>query len=90
MYSICSETKRVSEEVYDFINNISNVQEETLTEYLFWQWSKINKRVKFIERKNLHTKKEEAETGADFEIEIWLIKDKKALPFLVQAKKIIN
>ncbi len=90
MYSLCSETKRVSEEVYDFIDNISNVQEETLTEYLFWQWRKINKRVKFIERKNLHTKKEEAETGADFEIEIWLIKGKKALPFLVQAKKIIK
>ena len=88
--TLCNEIKTLSEQVYDFIDNVPSVQEESITEYLMWQWSLLDKRVKFIKRKRLHTKKEEAKSGADFEIELWVIKSSTALPFLIQAKKIIK
>ncbi len=87
---ICKEMKKIEKLVYDFIDNVSAVQEETITEYLMWQWIMLNKKVKFIKSKRLHSKKEESKTGADFEIELWIIGTKKALPFLIQAKKIIK
>jgi len=87
---LCKEIKTLSEQVYDFIDNVPSVQEETITEYLMWQWSLLDKKVKFIKRKRLHTKTEEVKSGADFEIELWLIKSSTAIPFLIQAKKIIK
>ncbi len=86
----CKEMKVLSKKVYDFIDNVPSVQEESITEYLMWQWSLLDKKIKFIKHKKLHTKAQEAKTGADFEIELWIIKSTTAIPFLIQAKKIIE
>ena len=82
--------RNLSKKIYDFMVNVETLQEETITEYLMWQWSLIDKRVGIIKRKRLHTKVEESKTGADFEIELWILHSGKAIPFLVQAKKIIK
>jgi phage-related protein len=86
---LCKEMKVLSEQVYNFIDNVPSVQEESITEYLMWQWSLLDKKVKFVKSKKLHTKVQEAKTGSDLEIELWIITSTTAIPFLIQAKKII-
>ena len=87
---LCRNMKILSKGIYDFITNVPSVQEESITEYLFWQWSILDKKVKFIKRKELHNKNKESKTGADFEIELWIIGSLIAVPFLIQSKKIIK
>lgn len=88
--SLCHEITEVSKEIYNFSNNVTSVQEETLTEYLMWKWSLISKKVTFLKKSRLHTKIEESKSGADFELEIWIIGKKKSLPFFIQAKKLFK
>ncbi len=87
---LCRNAYKLSEQLYDFITNVSSVQEESITEYLVWQWTILNKKVKFFKHLKLHTKKEEARSGADFELELWILEKGKATPFIIQAKKIID
>ncbi len=87
---LCRNAYKLSEQLYDFITNVSSVQEESITEYLVWQWTILNKKVKFFKHLKLHTKKEEARSGADFELELWILERGKATPFIIQAKKIID
>ncbi len=87
--SICDEMKELSAKVYDFISNVKSVQEESITEYLIWQWKKIHSKKSFLKHYKLHTKYEESTSGADFELEVWIVKKRSYLPFLIQAKKII-
>jgi len=87
---LCKNAQELSLKLYDFIDHVSSVQEESMTEYLIWQWEILNAKVKFFKHRKLHTKIEEAKSGADFELELWILDEKNAVPFMIQAKKIIE
>ena len=86
--STCSIIKILSANVYDFIINVCSVQEESITEYIIWQIKKFNKSNVMLKNIKIHTKIQEASTGTDFELELWVIDQTKYIPFLIQAKNI--
>lgn len=79
----CLESKKISQKIFDFMIHVPKVQEESITDYLLWQWSVIDKKMKY----NLYNKTEESKNGADFSLELWIIKSSYAIPLLIQAKK---
>ncbi len=87
---VCEENKRISSEVWDFIDNVGDVGEESLTDYLVWQWRKLNKKFNYlnVEKHNRHF--ENFVSGADFELELWFLYDNQTLSFVFQAKKIFK
>ena len=87
---LCKNSKKLSKKLYDFISHVPSVQEESMTEYLMWQWEILNKKVTFFKHLKLHTKTEESRSGADFVLDLWILEEGKATPFIIQAKKIID
>ena len=87
---LCESNKKVAKEVRDFIQNVPDVKEESITDYLVWKWAEIDKRFKFISIKTFTRKEENELTGADFELEIWLIGNRFRYPLLIQAKKLVK
>jgi len=85
----CNEHIRLGNEVYDFIDFVSDVGEESITDYLVWQWRKLNKKFEYLNVKK-HTRHfENKVSGADFELELWVLSKKNNLSIVFQAKKII-
>lgn len=85
----CTATKAVSLDVKSFMENVPDVKEESITDYLVWRWRELDKRFKYINI-TLFTRQQEATTGADFELELWLVGRKFHLPLILQAKKFIK
>lgn len=83
---LCAELKLIDEKVSYRIKNDSHVNEETITQNLLFDWSEIDKRFKFIKNQKFPTKRKEGVTGADIDIEFWIIQKDLALSFVFQAK----
>jgi hypothetical protein len=85
----CTENIRLDNEVYDFIDFVNDVGEESITDYLVWQWRKLNKKFNYL-NVDKHTRHfENKVSGADFELELWILTKSNNLSFVFQAKKII-
>lgn len=88
--SRCSENIKISNETWDFMNFVRDVGEESITDYLVWQWRKLNNRFNFL-NVDKHTRfKENTESGADFELELWIVTRSQSLSFVFQAKKLVE
>jgi hypothetical protein len=78
----------VASEVAAFLRNVSDVKEESITDYLVWKWREIDKRFKYLNITTFTRQQENTTTGADFEIELWLVGTRNHIPMIVQAKKL--
>ncbi len=71
--NICDAHKALGAEVKDFLHNVPNANEESITDYLVWKWRELDKRFNYI-RVTAHSHhKESTISGADFEMELWLV-----------------
>jgi hypothetical protein len=88
--SKCTENIRLDNEVYDFIDYVNDVGEESITDYLVWQWRKLNKKFNYLSVNKHNRHFENIVSGADFELELWILTKRKNFSFVFQAKKIIS
>ena len=88
--NLCESNKAISKEVSAFILNVPDVKEESITDYLVWKWGELDKRLRFINVRTFNRQEENLTTGADFELELWLVGRKFNFPLLFQAKKFLK
>ena len=84
---LCEANKAVGTEVRNLILNVPDAKEESITDYLVWKWRTLDKKFNYINVKTFNRHEENAKTGADFELELWLVGDTQCVPLLFQAKK---
>ena len=70
---LCVANKAVGVEVRDFILNVPDAKEESITDYLVWKWRALDTRFNYVNVKTFTRQEENAKTGADFELELWLV-----------------
>ncbi|ARU26078.1 DUF6615 family protein [Cellvibrio sp. PSBB006] len=87
--NLCESNKAVSLEVKNFMLNVPDVKEESITDYLVWKWRELDARFKYI-NVSTFTRQEENKTGVDFELELWLVGRKFHFPLIFQAKKFVK
>jgi hypothetical protein len=85
--ALCDSNKALGLEVRDFIRNVPDAKEESITDYLVWKWRLLDSRFKYINTKTFTRQEESTTTGADFELELWLVGRARCIPLLFQAKK---
>lgn len=90
MDNLCDLNKAVSSEVFDFMQHVKDVKEESITDYLIWKWSVIDSRFKYLDITTFTRTEESTTTGADFELELWLVGKTFSLPLVFQAKKFVK
>lgn len=88
--NICEANKAVSLEVKNFMLNVSDVKEESITDYLVWKWRELDTRFNYINVSTFTRQEESTTTGADFELELWLVGRKYHFPLVFQAKKFVK
>ena len=89
--NLCDANKAVSLEVKNFmLLNVPDVKEESITDYLVWKWRELDSRFKYINVATFTRQEESTTTGADFEIELWLVGNKFHFPLVFQAKKFVK
>ena len=84
---LCDTNKAVGIEVRNFILNVPDAKEESITDYLVWKWRILDARFNYVNIKTFTRHEEHATTGADFELELWLVGRSQCIPLLFQAKK---
>ena len=88
--NLCQSHINLSIEVSQFLSNCTDVKEESVTDYLVWKWSELDKRFKHININTFTRQEENKTTGADYELELWLIGRVFSFPLVIQAKKFIK
>lgn len=88
--SICKTNHALSIEVGKFINNVGGVNEESITDYLVWKWRELDKRFNYLHVTPFNRREESATTGADFDLELWLVGNTFHVSLAVQAKKFLK
>lgn len=88
--NICESNKAVSLEVLNFMQNVADIKEESITDYLVWKWRELDKRFNYLSMKTFNHAVENVTTGADFDLELWLVGSKTHVSLAVQAKKFIK
>jgi len=88
--SLCKANKAVSDEVKNFMLNVPDVKEESITDYLVWKWRELDARFKFINVSTFTRHEESKTSGADFELELWLVGSRFHFPLIFQAKKFVR
>ncbi|HEH9400315.1 TPA: hypothetical protein SIA35_002330 [Aeromonas sobria] len=86
----CDLHKCVTNEVKEFILNVDNVGEESITDFLLWKWALIDKKFKSIKVSSFTRHQESKVSGADFEMEVWLVGSTLSYPLVFQAKKFVK
>lgn len=86
----CQAHKSVTREVKEFLMNVDGVGEESITDFLLWKWASIDKKFKSINVSSFTKQEESKVTGADFEMEIWLVGRNLSYPLVFQAKKFVK
>lgn len=86
----CNLHKSVTNEVKDFIMNVDGVGEESITDFLLWKWASIDKRFRSINVSSFTRQEESKVSGADFEMEVWLVGKGLVYPLVFQAKKFVK
>lgn len=90
MDKLCECNKKLVEEIKEFLENVGDVKEESITDYLVWKWKEIDKRFNCVKTDTHSRYKENLVTGADFDLELWILEDKGAVSLAVQAKKFLE
>lgn len=91
METVCKENAKISAQVRDFIKHVETVGEESITDYLLWKWRVLNKKFNYLKTITKYTKEEENKrSGADFELELWILSDKSNFSIVFQAKKLLK
>jgi hypothetical protein len=87
--NICAENKAVGLDVRNFLIHVPNVNEESITDYLVWKWEEINDAAKFrcLNVGKFTRQDEHDRTGADFELELWILSPQPPISLIFQAKK---
>lgn len=87
--NICAENKAVGLDVRNFLIHVPNVNEESITDYLVWKWEEINDAAKFrcLDVRKFTRQEEHNKTGADFELELWILSPQPPISLIFQAKK---
>lgn len=85
--SPCASIRQVSVELDQFIANVKDVKEESITDYLVWRWREADRRFNFLNVETFTREEENKKTGADFELELWLVNRTFNIKLLFQAKK---
>jgi len=88
--NICDAHKALGIEVKDFLRHVPNANEESITDYLVWKWRELDKRFNCIRVTTHSHHKESTTSGADFEMELWLVGKRSSFPLLLQAKKLVK
>lgn len=88
--NICEANIALSREVHEFLINVPDVNEESVTDFLIWRWRQLDKRFNYLSAKTFTRHQEHSLTGADFELELWLVGRRQSIPLLFQAKKFIK
>lgn len=88
--NLCEANKAVSLEVKNFMLNVPDIKEESITDYLVWKWRELDARFKYINISTFTRQDENTTTGADFELELWLVGRKFHFPLVFQAKKFVK
>lgn len=86
----CQSHKSVTHEVKEFMLNVEGVGEESITDFLLWKWALIDKKFKSINVSSFTRHQESTVSGADFEMEVWLVGSKVSYPLVFQAKKFVK
>jgi len=86
----CQAHKFVTNEVKEFLINVDGVGEESITDFLLWKWALIDKKFKSINVSSFTRHEESNVSGADFEMEVWLVGSKLNYPLVFQAKKFVK
>lgn len=86
----CDAHKAVTADVKQYLLNVPSVNEESITDYLVWKWRLLDSRFKCIQVKTHSHHKESKTSGADFEMELWIVGRAFSLPLLFQAKKLMK
>lgn len=88
--NICDANRTLSAEVRDFLVNVPDAKEESVTDYLVWKWRDLDSRFKCINISTFTRNEENTVTGADFELELWLVGKRSHFPLVFQAKKFVK
>lgn len=88
--NICDANLALELEVRQFIENVSDVKEESITDFLVWKWRELDKRFKYVRVHPFNHEEESYRTGADFDIELWLVGRRRHVALAVQAKKFLK
>ena len=88
--NICDANLALELEVRRFIENVGNVKEESITDFLVWKWRELDKRFNYVRVHPCNHEEESSRTGADFDIELWLVGRKHHVALAVQAKKFLK
>lgn len=83
--NLCKTNKQIASEVCDFVYK-AKPNEESVTDYFLYRLKEANKKFNYINTTQFN-RRQEATTGADYELELWLVGQKIAIPLLIQAKK---
>ncbi len=93
----CEAHKKLTRDIKGFLDNVGGVKEESITDFLVWQLGLIDNQFQYNQFKSIKTgslrvvsRQEESETGADFEMEVWLVGRTLSYPLVFQAKKLIE
>ncbi|RGP86425.1 hypothetical protein BC355_13395 [Vibrio cholerae] len=70
--------------------NVDGVGEESITDFLLWKWASIDKRFRSINVSSFTRQEESKVSGADFEMEVWLVGKGLVYPLVFQAKKFVK
>lgn len=90
MISICQQNKVISEITHDFITNVSMIGEESITDFLLWQWREADKKFNYLNLKKFTKEEENKKSGADIELELWLVGETNSIALAIQAKKFLK
>jgi len=85
--NLCNANKILAKEVKDFMLHVKDVNEESITDFLIWKWKEIDKKFKAIDVSTFTRHQESTLSGADYEMEIWIVGNKYNYPLVFQAKK---
>lgn len=86
----CQTHRSVTHEVKEFLMNVDGVGEESITDFLLWKWALIDRKFRSIKVSSFTRQEESSISGADFEMEVWLVGSKLNYPLVFQAKKIVK
>lgn len=88
--NICDANQALELEVRRFIENVGNVKEESITDFLVWKWRELDNRFNYVRVHPFNHEEESSRTGADFDIELWLVGPRHHVALAVQAKKFLK
>ena len=86
----CSCHKLLASEIENFLRNVDDVKEESITDYLMWKWKEADPRFKCVRAIPHNRHKEHYISGADFELELWILGNTRTMSLAVQAKKFMK